>query len=419
MNRTLRHGTSFQKTGALCAGVAHVLARGVALVLAASLATGLVPHRALAAPGARVQRTRILWTLILAVLLPAASSLGQTPPGDPYLCYKAARAPGQATFTPVQKTLQDQFGTLVVDVKRVLAVCNPTTQTAVHQVGYKIARATTPPQPVFVKTDHTAIDQFGTHALTVVQPVELRAPSAQVLGAGGTGLVDTTGVDHFECYKAVPAKNAPKFVAPPPVAITDEFGTVTLTLKKITKLCTPVNKNGEDVTAPQHVGHLVCYQAKLPKGTRFAPQTVSVNNTNFGPAVLRAKAVAELCVPAFKDAIPTTTTLRRAPPRRRSTGCFTDTGDGTIHDTCTGLQWEKKTRRSERQNAADLHDVDNALLVGGVLQRGLQHHRQLLPAERGGGGHMRGTRRRRDAGVQHVRERDVHRRPYGCGGYVA
>ena len=52
MNRTLRHGTSFQKTqGALCAGVARVLARGVALVLAASLATGLVPHRALAAPG--------------------------------------------------------------------------------------------------------------------------------------------------------------------------------------------------------------------------------------------------------------------------------------------------------------------------------------------------------------------------------
>ena len=51
MNRTLRHGTSFQKIGALCAGVTRVLARGVALVLAASLATGLVPHRALAAPG--------------------------------------------------------------------------------------------------------------------------------------------------------------------------------------------------------------------------------------------------------------------------------------------------------------------------------------------------------------------------------
>ena len=108
MNRTVRHGRSFQKTqGALCAGVARVLTRGVAPVLAASLATRLVAHRARAAPVARVQkRTRILWTLILAVLLPAASSLGQTAPGDPYLCYKAALAAGQPTFTPVQKTLR-------------------------------------------------------------------------------------------------------------------------------------------------------------------------------------------------------------------------------------------------------------------------------------------------------------------------
>src|SRR4029453_11455814 len=48
--------------------------------------------------------------------------------------------------------------------------------------------------------------------------------------------------------------------------LTDEFRTQTLTLTKITKLCTPVNKNGEDPTAPQHAGHLVCYKAKLPKG---------------------------------------------------------------------------------------------------------------------------------------------------------
>ena len=34
-------------------------------------------------------------------------------------------------------------------------------------------------------------------------------------------------------------------------------------------------------------------------------------------------------------------------------GCFQDTGDGTIHDTCTNLQWEKKT------NAAGLNNVNN------------------------------------------------------------
>jgi hypothetical protein len=42
-------------------------------------------------------------------------------------------------------------------------------------------------------------------------------------------------------------------------------------------------------------------------------------------------------------------------------GCFTDTGDETIHDTCTGLQWEKKDGTVlGTANAADLHDVNNA-----------------------------------------------------------
>ena len=94
MNRTVRHGTSFQKTqGALCAGVARVLARGVAPVLAASLATVLVPNRALAAPVAHVQkRTRILRTrvrisarsgwaiaLVAAVTLVASRPVGAVP----------------------------------------------------------------------------------------------------------------------------------------------------------------------------------------------------------------------------------------------------------------------------------------------------------------------------------------------------
>jgi hypothetical protein len=150
-----------------------------------------------------------------------------TPPGDPYLCYKAAIAAGQPKFTPVQKTLLDQFGPLVADVKGVVTLCNPTQTAAhptVHAVGYKIVPAKNPPQAKFVKSDHTAIDQFGTHPLTVVKPAEVRAPSAKVLGAGGTGTVNTTGVDHVECYKVVTQKGTPKFVPPAPVAITDQFG---------------------------------------------------------------------------------------------------------------------------------------------------------------------------------------------------
>jgi hypothetical protein len=59
----------------------------------------------------------------------------------------------------------------------------------------------------------------------------------------------------------------------------------------------------------------------------------------------------------------TTTTL--------ASGCFTDTGEGTIHDTCTALQWEKKTTAvGSGVNAADLHDVDNRYSWAGICTRG-------------------------------------------------
>lgn len=267
-------------------------------------------------------------TAALLALATAAAAQTAVPPGDSYLCYKAPLASGEEKFTPVQKTLEDQSGTLVVDVKGIAVLCNPTqtaAHPAVHAVGYKFAAAKSPEQAKFVKSDHMAIDQFGTHPLTLVKPIEVRAPSAAVPGAAGTGLVDTTGVDHFECYKAKPAKGAPKFVAPAPLEITDEFGTQSYTLAKITRFCTPVNKNGEDATAPQHVGHLVCYQAKLPAEAKFTPQPVSVNNANFGPAVLLAKTVMEVCVPAFKDTTPTTTTCSAEQPCSGGIECCSGT----------------------------------------------------------------------------------------------
>jgi hypothetical protein len=269
------------------------------------------------------------------------------------VCYKAALAKGEAKFTAADKSLEDRFGTLVAKVKGFTSLCNPVLSAqhpTVHQVGYKTTLAkTTPPQPKFAKSDRTAFDQFGSHPLTVVKPVELRAPSAKVLGAGGTPTVNTSGVDHFECYVAIPQKGAPKFVATP-VTVTDQFGTVDLTLTKITKLCAPVNKDGEDPTAPQHPGHLVCYRAKLPKGVKFPATTVSVNNTNFGPAVLVAKAVAELCLPAFKDVVPTPSPTPTATPRPTPTATPTPSPTATPRPTLTATPTPRPTATCNVQN---------------------------------------------------------------------
>jgi len=228
---------------------------------------------------------------------------------DHYLCYKATLAQGQPKFTAVPRTLQDQFGKGDFDMTRIEGLCNPAQKNKepppsrpdVHEVNYQLTPA--PKQPKFVKSTHMAIDQFGPHQLTIVKRVALLAPSATALGSGGVGLVDTTGADHFECYRTATPKGTPAFVTIPGVRVADQFGTALYDLKKITKLCAPTNKNGEDPTAPEHQRHYVCYQAKPAKGSSqtFPPQTVSINNTNFGGTVLVVHAVTELCVPAFKD----------------------------------------------------------------------------------------------------------------------
>lgn len=49
--------------------------------------------------------------------------------------------------------------------------------------------------------------------------------------------------------------------------------------------------------------------------------------------------------------------------------CFTDPGDGTIHDSCTGLQWEKKNGAKGAQNPGDLHNVNNVYPWAGTCMR--------------------------------------------------
>src|SRR2546427_8447113 len=202
----------------------------------------------------RSGRWSVVTSVGAAVLANAGASGAQLPPGDRYLCYKAAVS--QTAFVPTTAMLEDQFGRVGYDVRRIRWICNPATQNgeppahaAFHQVGYQIKLPVGAPR--LPKSDHVTTDESETRTLTVVKPEMLLVPSAKALGSGGTGTVDTTGVDHFECYKAVLAKGSPRFVSPPEAVLADEFGgTQPYEGRRVTKLCTPGKKEGQEPAGP-------------------------------------------------------------------------------------------------------------------------------------------------------------------------
>jgi hypothetical protein len=78
----------------------------------------------------------------------------------------------------------------------------------------------------------------------------------------------------------------------------DQFGTMTVDVKKPMYLCNPVNKNGEDPTAPNHSDHLLCYKAKQVDAVKFVKLVGVFVNNQFGSETLDVKKPALLCVPA-------------------------------------------------------------------------------------------------------------------------
>ena len=75
----------------------------------------------------------------------------------------------------------------------------------------------------------------------------------------------------------------------PGVTLQDQFGSMTVLVKKLAFLCNPVDKNGEDSTAPTHANHLMCYQVKQTDAVKFAKVMGLFVSNQFGPATRRSR----------------------------------------------------------------------------------------------------------------------------------
>src|SRR5262249_17300491 len=130
----------------------------------------------------RIPRSLISLTPFVLVAMLSVASSAQTPPGDHYLCYKAAQSPGQPAFATTPRLLVDQLQSQSFDVTAVSSLCNPATKTynsvtespgfpGIDQQGYQIKLPKGASK--FAASDHTVLDQFGSLRLTVKKPTTL------------------------------------------------------------------------------------------------------------------------------------------------------------------------------------------------------------------------------------------------------
>lgn len=270
-------------------------------------------------------------------------------PTDHFQCYKAKDSKGSLPFAKgLQVTLTDQFESGLFDVSQPAGVCNPANASLAgvkdpdtHLMGYpiKLAKKRCAPSSVLnanggckseedcggttsattlcrrqpahqPRIDLHVLNEFHSQGmplrLDTIKVDRLFVPSGLDL-ANPAPLPDpTSDVDHFKCYTVKPHRGAPKFEPILAASIVDAFTApfhepTVFDLKKPTRLCTPVMKNGEPIK--HEASHLLCYQIKAVKRPPQPRHTKVLGifvNDQFGPAQIDTIKEAEFCVPSFK-----------------------------------------------------------------------------------------------------------------------
>jgi hypothetical protein len=241
-------------------------------------------------------------------------------PPDHFACYTGK-------FPRVQKrqvTLRDQFHATPTPatVGKPFLFCNPAAKNGEplyeetgHLQCYKL-------KPEKLKRTVLVRNQFGERTVATKKSTVLCLPS------GKDDLANPQELDHFQCYTG-------KFprVAPRPVTLVDQFGTLQTRAAKPFMLCNPVDKNGEGIR--DRLNHLECYRLKpAPKVAR----TVTTRN-QFGETSVTTRKAVVLCVPSAKIDGGSTTTTVTIPDGTTTTSSTSSTVPGTV-TTQLMLGWD-------------------------------------------------------------------------------
>jgi len=219
--------------------------------------------------------------------------------GD-FKCYNTT---GIAPQTMV--TLDDQFGTMEVNVKEQLAVC----ANVFKQQGPDFPASTPPDFPnqhfrVYNITENTPLeipilltDQFGTTKHIVGKPLELWVPANKTHITFFDKFTDL----HYKCYELDPM--SPTLPSPLDVNVIDQFGNWNNEVLNANKLCNPVIKTiGTESFGDFIPDHLKCY------GITPDPTFTPINQITFGDQFFKQQEndlieERELCFVAEKHIV--------------------------------------------------------------------------------------------------------------------
>ncbi len=169
-----------------------------------------------------------------------------------------------------------------------------------HLEAYQIKLTKTdPPQPQATGRKNVHLEnQFGDLFVDVGKADRLLVPTAKNLTEPAEPPGPNT-VDHYRC-DAVKTSKGTKFTPILGVLIDDQFIAdpgKKVDLKKLSRLCTPVQKNAEaPINNPDIL--LLCYQAKLAKQEpKHVPQKGVRLHNQFGQEQIDTIREAEFCVP--------------------------------------------------------------------------------------------------------------------------
>ncbi len=258
---------------------------------------------------------RMLGALAVGAILAAfatAAAAAENPP-DSFLCYLAGAAPNKrlARISGAGIDLQDRFGARRFVMRRLAALCNPASidgdavsHENVHLVAINLKKEKTAPK--FVPFPFGVQDRFGTRTLVLtgvaslldVTPVQPGTNAPPDFSDDPTK--SAVEVNRFECYSAALPKGAPKFVPPaPPTVADDAFPSgQPFLVKTPTRVCLPADVEGSTPGAESRTTLLACYAVKLPKGGKFARQTVGTHSRSVGVRIVGRRKPSEICVVA-------------------------------------------------------------------------------------------------------------------------